>query len=265
MIYLYETPPSANKLFLSVKKIRIARIILGLALILNSVFLYGQNDSKNYYKWFDQEVGIENTGLYNGIRYYEKFRIRNGKHKFLDTPEFQKGDIVYCNQPYFDIELKYDLFEGQIVIMLNKISGTSILQLYKEEIQSFQLGKRKFVYLENIEGDFSTVPVSDFFEELSGTNQLVLYKKHKKVRNKYIVNKVIYSEFKTKNEYYVSFEDGFYELLKKSDWHKLFPEHKKVINGFYRDYKDLLKSDYDLFLIRLADKLNQISPNLNSD
>lgn len=246
------------------KKIRIARIIIVLAIILNTTYLLAQNDSRNYYNWFDQNVGIENTGLYNGTRYYEKFRIRNGKHKFLLTPEFQKGDVVYWNQPYFDIDMKYDLFEGQIIIMLNKISGTSILQLNKKEIQSFRLDNRKFVYLKNVEGDFSTVPVSDFFEEMVHTNLLVLYKKNRKIRNKYIVNKVIYSEFKTKNEYYVSYDGGFYEILKKSNWNKLFPTQKKVINSFYKEYRDMMKSDYDLFLTRLANKLNEGTINLNS-
>jgi len=74
-----------------------------------------QNVSQeNYYNWFDNQVGIENTDLYNGIRYKELYRVKNGKHKFFQSSNFIKGKIVYKNQTYYNIELKIKRGKNEI-------------------------------------------------------------------------------------------------------------------------------------------------------
>ena len=110
-----------------------------------------QADQRDYYNWFDEQVGIENTGIFNGIRYKELYRIKDGKHKFYKSPEYQTANIWYDDQPYYDIPLKYDLFEDQLIISLQTDSGSSIIQLLKEEVTGFQLDNKQFVHLKGIQ------------------------------------------------------------------------------------------------------------------
>lgn len=52
-------------------------------------------DSKLAYNWFDQVVGIENTGLFNGIEYIEQHVTINDRQKFLGSIYFTAGNLVY--------------------------------------------------------------------------------------------------------------------------------------------------------------------------
>ena len=38
---------------------------------------------KDSFNWFDQLIGVDNSGLYYGIDYVEKHKTINEKHKFF--------------------------------------------------------------------------------------------------------------------------------------------------------------------------------------
>ena len=213
-------------------------------------------DERDYYNWFDDQVGIENTGLFNGIRYKELYRIKNGRHKFYKTPEFLTAHIVYDGQPYYDIPMKYDLFDDQLIISLDTDSGSSIIQLLKEEVTSFELDNKRFVYLKGI-GIFKSKEVIDgFYEVLEEGNSLTLYKKNRKLRNKVLEKKAVLNEFRTDDLYYIHHGDLFYPIKNKNDLIKIFPDRKKQINAFFSGNKYLMDTDYDLFMTQIADRID---------
>ncbi len=225
-----------------------------------------QNTQKNYYKWFDKQVGVENTGLNNGVRYKELYRIKNGKHKFYLSPNFIRSDIFYRGQPYYDIEMKYDLFEDQIIINLPTQQGFSTFQLIKDLIDNFSINNKKFIQLTNNEVSNSSNKISGFYEISFNSSNFILYKKYLKNRIKYLEYKVIYSEFINKYEYYIYYNNKYYLIEKKGDFRKIFPIQMKVISSFYYSNKILLKSNYDLFMIQLSNKINNSindSSNIN--
>ena len=215
-----------------------------------------QADQKDYYNWFDEQVGIENTGLFNGIRYKELYRIKNGKHKFYKSPEFLTANLWYDGQPYYDIPLKYDLFEDQLIISLQTDAGSSIIQLLKEEVAGFQLDGKQFVHLKGIEVFKSKDQVDGFYEVLEEGNSLTLYKKHQKLRKKVLENKAILNEFRNDDLYYILHEDLFYPIKSKNDLIKIFPQRKKQINAFFSGNKYLMETDYDLFMTQIADRID---------
>ncbi len=216
-----------------------------------------QNVSQeNYYNWFDNQVGIENTDLYNGIRYKELYRVKNGKHKFFQSSNFIKGKIVYKNQTYYNIELKYDLFEDQVLINLQTRSGNSIFQLIKEFVESFTLSNKKFVNLSEHKVHNSSTSIQGFYQISYHGADIIIYKKHSKYRIKHYEKKIIFSEFKNKDTYYIYNEGSYYLIDSKSDLTKLFPNHKKTINSFYNKNRLLLKSNYEMFLIQLSKQIS---------
>lgn len=227
-------------------------------LFLSSIFSYSQDVSNQgeYYKWFDSQISIENTSLNNGIRYKEKFRTKNGNHKFYLSAKFIKGDIVYDGQPFYDIEMKYDLFEDQIIINLPTQAGYSLFQLIKDHIESFNIEGTTFIKLADNEVNNSTNTITGFYEISLQSPNLILYNKHLKIRIKFLDNKVVFSEFKNKNEYYIYYQNSYFLIKRKSDLTKIFPLQKKIITSYYNSNKFLQKSNYDLFMIQLSEKIS---------
>ena len=215
-----------------------------------------QADQRNYYNWFDEQVGIENTGLFNGIRYKELYRIKNGKHKFYKIPEYQTANLWYDGQPYYDIPLKYDLFEDQLIVSLETDSGSSIIQLLKEKVKGFQLDNKQFVHLKGIQVFKSKEKIDGFYEVLEEGNSLILYKKHRKLRKKVLENKAVLNEFRNDDLYYILHENLFYPIKNKNDLIKIFPQRKKQINAFFSGNTYLMDTDYDLFMTQIADRID---------
>ena len=234
----------------------ISRALFVLSLVCFLQTAAQQADERDYYNWFDDQVGIENTGLFNGIRYKELYRIKNGRHKFYKSPEFLTAHIVYDGQPYYDIPMKYDLFDDQLIISLDTDSGSSIIQLLKEEVNRFELDNKRFVHLKGI-GIFKSKEVIDgFYEVLEEGNSLTLYKKNRKLQKKVLENKAILYEFRTDDLYYIHHGDLFYPIKNKNDLIKIFPERKKQINAFFSGNKYLMDTDYDLFMTQIADRID---------
>ncbi len=217
---------------------------------------------KNNYLWFDKQVGIENTELFNGLRYDEEFRMENDNHKFYKTLEFLNGDIIYDRQPYYDIQMKYDLYEDQIIVNLITKSGNNILKLLNSKINRFTINGSEFIKLSNSSIINSNEMISGIFETLFNSTDFTLYKKNKKKAKKIITKKYLYYTFKEDNQYYGYQYKNYYLIKSKKDWIKIFPNQKKEIQTFYNKNKLLIQSDYDLFLKQLSLKLsNSIAYN----
>jgi hypothetical protein len=86
--------------------------------------------------------------------------------------------------------------------------------------------------------------------------RLKLIKKHRKEGHERIDDLTLYYQFKEVNDYYLLLGEIYYPIQKKSDWQKLFPLYKIEINSFYKVNKQLLKSDYDSFLIKMSLQAN---------
>ncbi|MCK5677423.1 MAG: hypothetical protein KAH72_02980 [Flavobacteriaceae bacterium] len=241
-------------------------LILLFLFITNSFYSQTQSSQKDYYKWFDNYIGIENTSIFNGLRYKEEFRTLEGNHKFYLTPNFIKADIVYDDQSYFDIKMKYDLYEDHIIVNLATNSGSSILQLLSDKIESFTIKGHNFIKLLDNHTTNSNDIITGIFEIVYKNSNLILYKKNKKIAKKHLTKKYIYYSFSKKNQYYFYFNNDFYIINSKSSVVKIFPNYKKEINTFYNKNKNLLNSDFDAFIMQLSVKIsNLISSNTSAN
>lgn len=211
-------------------------------------------DNKAFYKWFDATIGLENTGLLNGTAYTEKYRSKNGNHEFYSSASFQTCDIVYDRQHYFDIPLKYDIHNDEIIAQIPTQTSSYTIQLIKEKVYRFSINDSNFIHLQNL-----TNHKNGFYEVIFKSSNLAFYKKSIKTSTKYISDRSTFYRFKNTNEYLLRLKNAYHKITKsKKSIIRLFPENKKEITSFYKSENKLLNLNYDLFIKNLMKELDTI-------
>lgn len=214
--------------------------------------LQAQQEQAAYLNWFDKQVGLENTVLYEGIVYREMYRTINDKVKFYKTGEWLSGSVVYAGQLFSNLRLKYDVFEDQLLIKkLDRLGGGPML-LFKDKVSSFIIDGTEFVNINNPKIDRS---FNGYFE-LLWSNDIRLLAKHRK--NDFIRKdrSASYYEFIDRDkEYMLEVGNNHYPINKKRDLQQLFPDLKKDIDSFYQKNKRLRSRDIDAFMISLVQTL----------
>lgn len=200
------------------------------------------------YQVYDHFVGHTNSGVFDGVEYFEKHPVRNNKHKFFDSPKFQSGMLVYKLEPYFGVLLKYDAYEDALLARNTAVEGGTITLLDKHKISAFTISTHTF---KNLNESTQKGEILDgFFEILYTNNQTLLFKKHRKKLVKKTENGVYY-EFKD-NPWYLLFYDGiYYKLKNENSLISIFDTSKKIKThmGALSDLKD---QDYDSYLVALV-------------
>lgn len=239
-------------------RLRLPLIFLNFTVIPSTELLCqetGSNDS--YYYWYDQMTENSNVGVFSGDEYVENYRVLNDKHKFFDGPNFNVGSIVYDGQPYFNLQLKYDLFEDQLLLKHQTPSISPTLILDSHKVSSFEINGHHFKNIQQqIKG--SSKPLG--FLEISLTNDsLVLYKKHKKRIRTKTNDKTRYYEFKQDNAYYIFYKDTFFKLKNSTSISTFFPSYITQLKTIESQYRSIKKDDPETYLISvLRDLFNNM-------
>lgn len=230
----------------------VTRIIILLLFISPKIFSQDLNESKSIYKWFDSIVGVGNTGIYNGVEYLNEYKTLNGNDEFFITSDFLYGDVVYDQQPYFNIQMKYDVYKDELIVLLPGQNSRNIIKLIKTKIKSFSIQSSSFV------GAFKNLSKSrlEFFEVIYEKGELKVFKKHRKERKVKLDKDFIYNKFEDKFDYYLVYDGDFYSVGSKRDIGRLFPKFKKDILSYASSIRRLYKVDYELYLIRLSEFIN---------
>ncbi|MBA6155291.1 hypothetical protein H3Z83_01950 [Tenacibaculum sp. S7007] len=215
------------------------------------VNIYSQNHNKKlFYSSFDNTVGLSNTLLSYGTLFKEKYikRFKNNHNFFLNN-KFNKGDIHYKGEPFFDVHLKYDIVDDFVVLkILNQKQNISI-KPNKSLIKTFQIGNFKFVNTK-----------LGFLEELYVLKNFSIYKKHQKVSKENLDKLYKKYTFKEKEPQFILFYKGeYYSIKSKRDFIKIFPSKKKNIIKHYRSNKLLAKKDFKHFVIILMKQLQELT------
>ncbi|HMB64168.1 MAG TPA: hypothetical protein VKN36_13895 [Eudoraea sp.] len=228
-----------------------------------SVQSQGTLEMEKFYQWFDQSIGVENTGLYDGIIYIDTYRTINEKTKFYSSPRFLPGSVVYDGQPYSDLEVKYNVFDDELLVRLPDRLGGVTLQLFKDKVSDFVIDGHLFINLNNIPPETG---MNGFYEITFRDSQLTLLTKHLKKDYARKDRRNLYYEFLDIKKEHVLFYNGAYYVIKsKKDLISLFPELKNEIDSFYKVARSLRNSDNDAFMQtlvkRMASLLNSRSSN----
>lgn len=212
------------------------------------------NNTEQRYTTFDKLVGYENTSLYQGRLYIEKYRTINNRQQFFKSIEFIIGDVWYKGQPYFNQLLKYDVYEDELLLKLEE--SENILTLSKKDIDSFSLGKDQFVNLK-----LNTLPLESFgyHKVLFQDYKFTLYAKyHKNIWQLKDDNYAYYEFTDAKTKYVLLYDGDYYILNSKKDIISAFPNHKKEIKKLYNNAKKRHKKDSDAIMTTVVRQLESI-------
>tara|TARA_R110002073_G_scaffold108336_1_gene243299 strand:+ start:5661 stop:6437 length:777 start_codon:yes stop_codon:yes gene_type:complete len=247
------------------KKSAYLKLTLFLFLQLNTSIFYSQTNSdlKDYYTWFDSVIGEGNTDLYNGTIYREQYRTEKGNHKFFLSNDYRIGDLVYNNQSYYNVYMKYDIYEDELIVKLPNQSSHLFIKLVKEKINEFSikdsgvnltLNNHQFITNSSFKENNKKTSLS-FYEVVTKTSSITLLKKNRKKRSDYIANSTSYSKFSENSHFAILYENNYHKISSKKNLTRLFPNFKKDISAFYRTERNLYKSNKEAFFSNLIENI----------
>ena len=218
------------------------------------------NEERDYYNWFDQTIGQDHLGLYNGKQYIDTDKnvlYDNEKHAYFKSSDFLKGNLIYDNQTYYNSYMQYNLETDDLVISLKSDRADSVIKLIKDKVDKFDIDGHKFIKIKG----FSEKPkgINGFHEVLLENTSLRLLKRHEKNRQKKVKQlgrrRHLYYLFMSSNNYGVLMGSDYKRINSKSDIIKLFPDLRKEINNYYHENWRLRKSQPDRFMRMLFSKV----------
>ncbi len=210
------------------------------------------------YNWFDETIGRENLSINNGTLYIDFYNTKKQDNCFLNSKIFQKGDVLYDGQPYYDLNINYDIYKDNVVFETVNDKTKTLITLISDKIDSFILDGKKFDNLKN-QNKKNENFISGFYESSFSVKDFTLYIKHIKLKRDVIQddNKV-YVEFDKKNSFILKKQNTFYQIDTKSEITKLFPNFKKNINEYYELNYRTEKSNKIEFIENLLKFINNL-------
>lgn len=229
--------------------------------ILKFIFFFGlfaHSQSNEVYNWFDNQVKVENTPIFNGVEFINTFNVIDNKHRFFETNTLTPSNIVYGGQKYFNIPLRYDLYDDQIVIAIGSGQSTNEIMLLKEKVSSFTVGTHFF---ENLDAaQLGSVSSPGFYQLLTENENFKLYKKnHKTIKRRLKDRRVFYEFNDLKPEYIVKTPDGFFRLNRMRDLTSRYPDYRNELSSFRLTSRD--HNSNDRVLVTAINRLNTLINN----
>ncbi|WP_299627954.1 hypothetical protein [uncultured Tenacibaculum sp.] len=212
--------------------------------IIQSLLSQEQKPEQQLYSFLDNTINNVNTKLSYGDVYKEKYiKKTKNNHNFFDSSTFKKGSIIYRNEVFYDVLLKYEIVDDYVIIKLSNLKQNLSIIPGKRFVESFQIDTISFINTKQ----------HGFLEVINSNKHFSIFRKHTKVRKDNNDNRFIHHTFKKKKDlYYILLKEQAYIPVKsKRDFIKIYPTQKKVISKFYKTNKNLLKQNFKEFLIKL--------------
>ncbi len=226
--------------------------------LFTSSFLFSQNEPSNeeYYKVYDSFSSNQNNDLINGQEYIDLYyrNLRRDNHKFYNSDSFLEGSVVYRNQPYYGVKLKYDLLHD-LIILESINQKVNHLSLNSESVTEFILEDSKFVRLPN-KKDLEGFYRNGFFKEIYNSDNYTFYTKCIKDKSEVINDNLVKYTFRDKDIQVLLYKDNFYRINKIKNLISVLPFEKKEIKSFYKKNKKQYKKDREQFYKRLLYSLD---------
>jgi hypothetical protein len=204
---------------------------------------------------YDELVGSENTGLYNGPEFKDQFLDSwDDSHMYLDSSVFMNGTLVYNNQLYTGIPLKYDIYGDNVIIRSNDHLSSFQVELIAENISRFTVYNRDFTKLT---GTGSELEGNGFFEVAILGKVASLYIKHVKKRKRETIDNILQYNFLEDNHYVFLYNAAYHIIHELKDFRQVVPDKYKQIRDFKKQNKRLYKTDSDNFMIALVKHLDE--------
>ncbi len=204
-------------------------------------------EEKSLYSWFDKEMGVENTRLWNGVEYVEKHRTVNVKNSFFLSGAPITGSVLYEEEWFHGVQIKYNVFENILIAQVESDLGISILQLRMENLKRFEFDQYRFININAAGSIFNGIN-----EVLLENSQFTLLKKHSLKLTEKTNQSIKYYEFLPRPiRYGYAYKNHYYEFNSRRELASQFPELKELITQFFKNNNNLYKNQRDTFMVNL--------------
>ncbi len=198
------------------------------------------------------------TKIYTGKYHKDHYQGVNG-HPFFDEILWETGSVVYDNQRYDSIEIKYDIYSDLLLIKYIDQQGyIRSIQLYREKVSAFQIKDHHFV---NIREDSLLGYISGYYDLLvPGDRASVLAKRRKEVNETNTLNSLEY-RFVINDILYIRIDENFYEVKNRKSMLKTLSDRKSELKSFMKLNKKRFKKDHEKKLVEVVKYYNTIVNN----
>lgn len=239
-----------------IKPHNFSSLLLGWMIFIGTISIVHCQTSLNQpiiFEWLDSKSGIENTGLYDGEVHVEEYRTINENTQYFPEPYFVPASLNYGGQWYYSVQLKYDVFNDQLIARVPNDIGGLAIQLFKYDISEFRFGTDHFVNLDLL---LENTSEAGFFRKVFQSDEFTLLAKLSKKRFQRKDRNRIYYEFLDAKNGYVLVREGESVIIgNKNDLFDFLPKSEEEIESFYKTNKRLWSSDRESFLLEMIKKL----------
>jgi hypothetical protein len=218
----------------------------------NDTSIYNQA-TNNAISIYHQARGI-NSELYNGLQFIN-YSIYIKGFAFFESPDWQTGTIVYYNQVYSNIQLKYDLVKDLLVT--KHPNGYKLVTLENARVNSFSVPGSRFVYLDSLSNP--SLLRSGFYQQLFNGKLSIVAKKTKVIEENIIAEK-LEQKFEEKNFYYALKDSVYHHITNKRSIYSLIDGNTESIKRYLKKNKIKFKRDKESALIKIAEYYQNIQP-----
>lgn len=190
------------------------------------------------------------SSVFNGIEHTGYPVAEEGMPYFL-TWDWQKGSMVFRDQPYRDVYLKYDLIKDELI--LRHYNGFTGIILFAPRIRSFTIMDKNFVNLTE-SGEMS----AGIYEKVV-TGTVSLFAKRTKLVTEILTASGIERKISQKNYYYLLKDGIFHQVRKERDVMDLLKDKKSQVKTHFRGKGIRYRRSPEHFLITVVSYYNQIS------
>ncbi len=195
-----------------------------------------------------QSAIFSNSQVFNGVEYIDPFQKKklDGNPYFLNN-DWQDGFVVYENQLYENLSLRYNLFQNKLLIEHNQSHAT--IELFNEKIKSFGISRHIFVWLTSA-ADQSEI--KEGFYDLLYSGTVKVYARRYKTMSEVIDPKIIVTKFVDKTKLFLFKNDQYFSITNKNSALNAFGEVKIEIKKFLSHQKINFRSDPEMALTAMA-------------
>ena len=231
-------------------------VLLFSSLFLTSFFGLFAQEKEDYLITYDSIIGKENLAITNGLFHYNNYRVNDNKDIYFINEKYVTGSLNYLGQAYYNLSLKYDSYNDEIVYRSSGNSEKTGINLIKSNVNSFKIHGLNFVNLDKLDSEKNDF-IKGFYEEKIKNNILTFYIKHSKSKREVFIGKNIFVEFSDEAEFVLQKDQKFNKINSKKSIINVFPDKKKSINEYYKKNSELKKKDKTLFFTNLLQNISQ--------
>ena len=194
-----------------------------------------------------------NQHLINGIEYINLHILSTG-HKFLDEDEFYKGELVIDKKVYKDVFLKYDIFNQQVLLLIQHPSGgNKQIILNNLRIDEFEINGRIF-------RKYTFPGTGTLFYQVIGNDEMACLFHFRKQEIPRPIDNYTLSEFTDeKKKSYLHWQAELHAFKSNRSFVGIFPDHQPRIKSFIRQNKFRVKKLNDSQMQQLISYCNSIT------